>query len=143
MNYMHPKITVNIIGAGRVGQTIGKLLVQNQLARILAIHNQTYTSTLHALEFIGDGQYCARIRDLPTAKITLICVPDDAIPKICEFLRDVATCVPKSIILHCSGALTSDILAPMRIRDCFIASIHPMHSFADPSLSVKQYPGTY
>jgi predicted short-subunit dehydrogenase-like oxidoreductase (DUF2520 family) len=136
-------IFVNIIGAGCLGKTIGYLLVKNQLVRIGAIHNTSRESTIKAIKFIGDGEYCPRITKLPAADITLITTPDDLVSSTCTMLCKSKYLKQGSIVLHCSGSLTTDALIAAKEKGCYLASIHPMRSFADPKLSICQYPGTY
>lgn len=134
---------INIIGAGNLGKTLGHLLVKHQLVRVNGICNTSELSSLKAIEFIGEGNYYPTIAALPEADITFITVPDDLIPKACEELTKNPFLKPGSIVIHCSGSLNSDLLLTLKNRGCFIASIHPMHSFAKPELSVVRYKGSY
>lgn len=136
-------LLMNIIGAGNLGKTIGHLLVKNQLVKIGAICNTTQKSTLDAIKFIGDGVYCSEIDLLPPADITLISTPDDLISVMCKKLSENGSIKQGSIVLHCSGSLTSDVLFAAQEKGAYIASIHPMRSFAKPELSIEEYNGTY
>lgn len=136
-------LLVNIIGAGRLGKTIGHLLVRSQLVKIGAICNRSRASSVTAIKFIGQGKYFPRISDLPPADITLITTPDALISTACEELGRNPNIKTGSIVLHCSGSLTSDVLVSIRERGCYLASAHPMTSFAKPELSIEQYSGTY
>jgi predicted short-subunit dehydrogenase-like oxidoreductase (DUF2520 family) len=136
-------LLVNIIGAGRLGKTIGHLLVRHQLVRIGAICNRSETSSINAIKFIGQGKYCPTIGELPPADITFITTPDDLIPVTCKELSKNQFIKKGSIVLHCSGSLTSDALISIKEKGCYVASVHPMGGFAKPELSVEQYNGTY
>jgi predicted short-subunit dehydrogenase-like oxidoreductase (DUF2520 family) len=136
-------VLVNIIGAGHVGKTLGHLLVKHQLVSIGAICNASEASTLSAIAFIGQGKYCSDIVELPPADMTFITTPDDFILATSEELSKNRLIKSGSIVIHCSGSLTSDALVLMRERGCYVASVHPMRSFARPELSVAQYSGTY
>lgn len=136
-------LIVNIIGAGKLGKTIGRLLVKSDLAKIAGVHNRSLESAREAIEFIGDGEYFPDIRLLPPADITFITTPDD---HICETSVEICrsgNIKPGSIFIHCSGVLTSDVMAAVKVKDALVVSCHPMKSFSDPSLSVESYPGTY
>ena len=132
-----------MIGAGHLGQTIAHLLCNNPLFRIGAVCNTSEASTSQAIAFIGGGVYCPSIAKLPPADITFITTPDDLISSICETLSHNNQIKPKSIVLHCSGSLSSDALLSVKKHNCYVASVHPMRSFANPELSVTQYQGTY
>lgn len=136
-------LLINIIGAGNLGKTIGHLLLKHQLVTISGICNTSKISTDAAIQFIGDGTYYSSISQLPPADITLITTPDDLIKNTCDELSKNPFLKRGSTIIHCSGSLTSDILNSVSELGCFIASIHPMRSFAKPKLSIEQYSGTY
>ena len=132
-------ITVNIIGAGAVGQTLGYLLAHHQLAIIQAIHNQSAKSTQHAIAFIGQGQRISSVRELPSADVFLITVPDQQIAQIAEELANNPYLQTGTIVLHCSGALSSDCLKSLRTRGCKLVSLHPSFSFKDPLSAINQF----
>lgn len=136
------RLVVNIIGAGNLGKTFGYLL-NNHSIQIGGVCNASIESTAHAVDFIGAGLCCATIHELPCADIVLITTPDEMIESICNELSQTSHLKKGGIIIHCSGALTSDILSAVRSRGCWVASVHPMRSFANPAISVKQYKGTY
>lgn len=134
---------INIIGAGNLGKTLGYLLLKQQGLRIGGVCNRSQTSTLDAIRFMGGGNDYARIVELPEADITFITVPDDLIAEVCETLSKSPFLKKGSIVLHCSGALTSDTLIFVKNKGCYTASVHPMTSFAKPEFSIEQYAGTW
>lgn len=133
---------INIIGAGHLGMTIGYLLAKNELVQIGAICNTSEKSSLAAMQFIGQGKYYA-LNELPAADITLITTPDDKINLVCEELCLGKSLKNENIIFHCSGSLTSDALALAKEKGCYVASIHPMRSFAKPEFAIEHFEGTY
>lgn len=133
----------NIIGAGKLGQTLGRLIVKHNLAKIAGIHNRSQHRAMAAIQFIGDGEYCPAIKDLPPADITFITTPDDRLAETSLDLARSGQIKPGSIFIHCSGILTSDVISAVKLKDALVMSIHPMRSFADPALSVENFPGTY
>lgn len=135
---------LNIIGAGHLGQTLGRLFATHQLAQIGGIYNRTKASALDAIRFIGQGTYCSSLAELPHADITLISTPDDSISSVCtSFSTTNESIQAGDIVMHCSGTLSSDYLLSSKDKGCFIASIHPMRSFKQPAISVNEYVGTY
>ncbi len=136
-------LVVNIIGAGRLGQTIGRLLVKHHLAKIAGVRNRSLESSMAAIQWIGDGQYFSNSQPLPLADIIFITTPDD---HICE--TSIEICRSEkikqgSIFIHCSGVLTSDIMSAAKRKGALVASVHPMGSFSAGDTSVEQYAGTY
>ncbi|MFC3909234.1 Rossmann-like and DUF2520 domain-containing protein [Legionella dresdenensis] len=135
--------SINIIGAGNLGKTIGRLLVSKKLAAVKGVWSRTPANTLTALEFIGEGATISHFSELPYADITFITTPDDFIDSTCAALAQQNHLNPGQAVVHCSGSLSSDILLPAAEAGCFTASLHPMRSFANPALSVQQFAGTY
>ncbi|QBS12488.1 DUF2520 domain-containing protein [Legionella geestiana] len=136
-------LSVNIIGAGRLGQTLGRLLTLHQAATINGLCNAHLESARAAADRIGAGKAFAEIHALPPADISFITTPDSAISDAASMLAESPNLKPKSIVLHCSGVENSDLLAALKARDCFVASVHPMRSFANPEQSALQFAGTF
>ena len=139
----HMTFVVNIIGAGKLGQTLGRLVVKHNLAKIAGIHNRSQHSAMAAIQFIGDGEYCPEIKGLPPADITFITTPDDHLAETSLQIARSGHIKPGSIFIHCSGILTSEVISAVKLKDALVMSIHPMRSFANPALSVENFPGTY
>lgn len=127
-------LTVNIIGAGRVGQALGLALASKQLAIIKGVCNQSLGSAQRAVQYIGAGLACSELNALPQAQLTIISCNDDAIAQMVTALSTLSF-KKKSIFLHCSGALSSDILAPLTQKNALIASVHPLRAFTNISSS--------
>ena len=123
-------IKINFIGAGRVGKTIAKQIVDNKFAIIQGVCNRSLESGKKAIAFIGQGKVFLGIQELPPADITFITTYDDVILSCCQKLAKSRNLKAGSTILHCSGSLSSDLLISLKEKDCYIASAHPMRSFA-------------
>ena len=132
-------LTLNIIGAGAVGQTLGYLLVKHRVAKIQAIFNQSQESSKNAIEFIGQGYAVSSVSDFPAADLFLITVPDQKIAVLADELAVNAQVQAGTIMLHCSGALTSACLSTLRARGCVVASLHPSFSFKNPQSAINQF----
>lgn len=134
---------MNIIGTGNLGKTLGYLFNKSQLAVIQGIYNRQEIHSIEGTQFIGDGCIYHDILELPPADITCIAVPDDHIEDVAHILKDNPYLQANSTILHFSGALSSEILRPIKCRSVYIASVHPLHSFAQPKISIENYTGTF
>lgn len=134
---------INIIGSGNVGKTLARLFVVKNLVSVAGIYNRTEVNAINAIDFIGQGKYYNNIVDLPKADLTFITTSDSYIVDASQkfFLNENLS--PGSIVVHCSGVLQSNSMALLRDKGCYICSIHPMHSFIDPHISVSNYSGTY
>jgi predicted short-subunit dehydrogenase-like oxidoreductase (DUF2520 family) len=134
---------INFIGCGRLGKSLATLFKKNKVALISGIVNTSYKSAVDAVNFIGQGTAYNHIHELPPASIYFITTRDDVIQTTFDKLV-AADIIPNgAAIVHCSGSLTSSILSKSKKRHYYIASIHPIKSFATPEDSVKNFTGTY
>lgn len=63
------------------------------------------------------------------AGVVWITIPDDAIAKVATQLADRQSWEGR-VVFHCSGALTSEVLEPLRAKGAKVASVHPVMTFA-------------
>lgn len=135
-------LRLNIVGAGRVGSTLGRLWHEHGIFKIGAIANRTLGSARRAGEFIGAGSAKAAIEELGKADVYMLSVADDAIDACASRLAASAAIDAKTIVFHCSGAESSHALDALRSRGAQAASIHPIRSFADAEASVRDFSAT-
>ena len=128
-------LTLSCIGAGRLGKTLCHLFAQN--LHIGHIINCSKDSAQLAVDFIGAGE--ARSTPVECADIWLIATPDNEIKAASAVLRNAGVLRESDTVFHCSGALNATVLD---LHDCHTASVHPIHSFADPQQSISQFAGT-
>jgi len=137
--------SLNIIGAGRVGQTLGRLWATHQVCEIRGVLARSTTNAQQACNFIGTGQAVTDLGALPAADVWLLSVPDSQINSVAQALAALAITngAPcPALVFHCSGALGSDQLAPLRQLGWQVASAHPLLSFAQPERALAQFAGT-
>lgn len=133
---------LNLIGPGRLGQTLARLWVDAGLVRMNCICGRSEASAIQARNFIGAGEPVDAPR-LAAGGLTLVAVPDDQLAALVAQLLKSETMAPGSIVFHGSGARASDVLAPLRDLGARVASIHPLKSFARPALAILDFAGTY
>lgn len=126
-----PKIA--IIGAGRVGATLGRLLSKAGYL-IGAVVTRRRSRAQRACRFIGDGQPTHRLSPaVLDAQIFLLATPDAAISGVAgQLARLGGKNLRGKIALHTSGALSSDVLRPLARRGAHVGSIHPLQTFTQP-----------
>lgn len=134
--------TLNIIGAGRVGQTLGRLWHAAGVFRVQAVVARSQTSAAQAAEFIGAGQAYCDLADLPAAQVWLLAVPDSQIAPLAATLAALKPAAAPALAWHCSGALGAQTLDPLRALGWQIASAHPLLSFAQPERALTQFAGS-
>ena len=122
--------TLAIVGAGRVGRSLGQRLRQAGW-RITVVASRSEGSAKRGARFIGAGRPVTGIPPtLSAASTILLTVPDDAIARVAKELADIAgEDLCGRVVLHTSGALDASVLAPVRNRGAAAGSIHPLQSF--------------
>jgi predicted short-subunit dehydrogenase-like oxidoreductase (DUF2520 family) len=133
--------TLSIIGPGRVGKTLGRVISRAGAADILDIYGRSVAGTQAAAAFIGAGTPVADQSALRAADIYLLSVPDDAIGA-CSAALAAMDRKPGAIVFHCSGALTSQAMIAVQAAGAMVASVHPVRSFADPQRVADDFAGT-
>jgi len=129
------KPTVAIIGAGRLGQAFG-LALRSCGYSIVALVGRHRANVEKAAALFGAGKPCALARNelvkLPETDLILIATPDDVIAATAERLSDLQRGDGSGTVLHTSGALSSEALAPLADKGLQTGSIHPLVSISDP-----------
>ncbi|MGO4560227.1 Rossmann-like and DUF2520 domain-containing protein [Mesorhizobium sp. 2RAF21] len=138
-------VKVNLIGAGRVGQTFLRLLNNVNSVAVGDVLSRSYSSALRAAASVGAGRAVRRLEDMEPAQLWLIAVPDDQIAAISEKMSRLllVSRMEPPVAVHFSGFHSSDMLKPLRDKGWFAASCHPVLSFPDPASAVNGFKGTY
>ena len=139
----HIMLRINFIGCGQLGQTLGHLWQQHKLVSIGDVLTRSSESANNAIQQIGGGRAIANIGDMQKADIYMIACGDDAIEACSQTLADSNLLDSDNIVFHCSGAQSSELLQACQAQGAFIASIHPIKSFADIQLAAQSFAGTY
>lgn len=138
--------TVNVIGCGKVGKTLSVLIQQRRAGAIQDLYSITPESAWATAKLIGHGNVVTDIQEMRPADIWLISVSDSQLRTVSESLaRSPGVHLNNgqaSIAFHCSGFESSEILSALDHAGFRVASMHPVMSFADPSISINQFAGT-
>lgn len=134
--------TLSIIGAGRVGRSLGKLFHQFEVFQVTSVMSRSLESAVSSCAFIGAGEPVASIEQWRVPDVVMLAVPDDEIEGQVSVLLQHALVQTDCVVFHCSGSKSSSILAPLHECGAHVASVHPVRSFADPGLVVSDFHGT-
>lgn len=135
--------TLNIIGPGRAGRTLGALLQRAGLCAVQDVLSAEIATAESAVQFIGAGRAVRVLRDMRVADVWLVTPPDAAIASVATALAAAAQLRKGDVAFHCSGSQPSSLLLPLAEKGAFIASVHPLKSFADPAKALENFKGTY
>lgn len=134
---------LNIIGGGRVGRTLASLWEEKRTFAIQDLLDRTSHGARDAVAFIGDGRAVVRVEEMRPADVWMLTTPDGQIVDCCGALAASGLLRSGDIVFHCSGALGSAELRSAAARGAFVASVHPLKSFADSRDAVRTFTGTH
>jgi predicted short-subunit dehydrogenase-like oxidoreductase (DUF2520 family) len=139
------KPTISIIGAGRLGTALG-LALRSCGYRILAMvskHRSRARKAAASISASTEALDLGQLGKLPVSDLILICTPDDAIHSTANSLSESIDNTNRITALHTSGALSSEILAPLKNAGLHTGSIHPLVSVSDPAVGAKGLRGAF
>ncbi|HET7232763.1 MAG TPA: Rossmann-like and DUF2520 domain-containing protein [Longimicrobium sp.] len=123
-----------IIGAGRLGLALGFRLARVGTLGTLAYSGRAAEAPRHPIfsQFPWLVRYHAGLTP-PASGGTgvVIAVPDDALPGVVAALAALDL-PPELPILHVSGSLSADVLAPLAEKGHSVGGLHPLAAIADP-----------
>lgn len=124
--------SVFIVGSGRVGTTLARLLPKAR-TRVIGTWARTPATARRARRISGarsaSGQLPARILE---AELVFLTVPDDAIESMATRLVQADRVAEGQLFVHCSGAHGLAPLSSIAAAGGRVGSLHPLQSFSDP-----------
>ncbi len=115
-----------------MGCSLGRYLTGCTMVRWVDYYSRNVEHAQQAAEFCG-GTARDSMRELVDAsQLVFITVPDGAIAGVAEALAGECQAAGMSLagklVVHCSGALASEVLAPLRELGAAVASCHPLYA---------------
>jgi predicted short-subunit dehydrogenase-like oxidoreductase (DUF2520 family) len=132
---------IGIIGAGVVGTAVGVVLSQKDY-EITGVYDIKSESTKQLVERIGCTAYTSPQEVSRSADILIITTSDTAIQDVVDNLAETKAFYEGQIIVHMSGAQSSEILDRAREFGALVLSVHPLQSFASPERAIELLPGS-
>ncbi|MFP4225819.1 MAG: Rossmann-like and DUF2520 domain-containing protein, partial [Desulfobacterales bacterium] len=125
------KSSFAIIGCGRVGTALARHLSKAGYppAGFASRSRESALQAARAADAEG-AVYDHAWEASAKADVVFISTPDQAIVPACEEIAENRGVQENAAVLHCSGALSSDILAAARQCGAAVGSMHPLQSFA-------------
>jgi len=134
---------VSIIGAGRLGATLGHALSSKGF-RIKALSCRRLSSAEESRKVIGQGKvYTDNIHAAENADVVIITLPDDKIREAALELASSDIVWQGKFVFHCSGLLCSGTLGPLKTKGAITASVHPIQSFSQKQQNPQIFEGIY
>ncbi len=140
-------MNIAIIGAGRVGSVLGKLLVQHG-DKIVCIVSKTNKSARKAGKFLKCKNVSTSLKAIPAATdLIFITTPHGAIEGVAANLAKLTHLrFGRLSVCHASGMLTAAVLEPLAEKGATVFSFHPVQTFPrdfEPAQIVPSAKGIY
>ncbi len=137
------KPRVAIVGCGTVGTAIGKLL-RDVDYRISGVATSNLETARRAAGVTGSERFSNFPWEVTRgADVVFITTPDDLIESTCMSISEHRGFDKNAVVIHCSGALSSDTLSSARDCGAEVANLHPLQSFASVDQAVSLLPGSF
>lgn len=129
-SFMSKRWNIAIVGAGKVGSVLGKLLQQNG-DKIVCVVSRSKASAQKAGKFLKCSNTSTSLDAIPAnTDLVFITTPHDAIHDVALSLASAKKLNFKNIsVCHASGMLTADVLDPLKQRGATVFSFHPLQTF--------------
>ncbi|GAA3373895.1 hypothetical protein GCM10020367_35640 [Streptomyces sannanensis] len=134
------RLTVGVVGAGRVGPALAASL---QLAghRPIAVSAVSDASVRRAAALLPDVPVVPPAEVLERAELVLLTVPDDVLPGLVEGLAGTGAIRPGQLLVHTSGRYGVGVLEPALRAGALPLALHPVMTFTGTSVDVQRLAG--
>ena len=128
---------VSFIGAGKVGCSLARYLAADPArgqkdVELAGFFSASAESARAAADFAGGRAFASVEEATREAELVFVTTPDGRIAEIAAQLAAAADAsaldLAGKVFAHCSGALASDVLSPLRERGAAVCSAHPLYA---------------
>ena len=133
-----------IVGPGRAGLALGYALWQADALESLSYCGRRPEPPAHPLFIQGLARYFFGLeRPGPGTTAVLLTVPDDVLPEMAHAMAGQGDAPEGCAVLHCSGALSLEVLSPLHARGYHVGSLHPLQALAHPVTGAERLRGSW
>lgn len=120
---------IGIIGAGKMGYTLGKHFSLNcsDKIQLIGYYSKNIISAIDAAEFTNSNYFNSVEELVALSDILFITVPDGEITNVVRLIKECSKEVDGKIICHTSGAMSSADMKEI-LPDAFMYSVHPIYA---------------
>ncbi len=122
------RLSVGIVGAGRVGVVLGAALVQAG-HRVVAVSGVSDASRRRAEALLPGVPVLPPTEVLAAAELALLTVPDDVLPVLVEGLAAAGEVRAGQLVVHTSGRYGTAVLDPVTRLGALPLALHPAMTF--------------
>jgi predicted short-subunit dehydrogenase-like oxidoreductase (DUF2520 family) len=139
---VYESLHVAIIGAGKVGSVLACALHRCG-HEIISVASRSLDSAIKLANMVGARPIDDIARSVDGSDVVFLTVPDGAIKDTCKVISSGGKLKPKSFVFHTSGVLDSEVLKSAKEKGAYVASIHPLQSFASIEESLENLSETF
>lgn len=120
---------IGIIGAGKMGYTLGKHFSLNHSDKIQLVgyYSKNLLSAVDAAQFTNSDYFDSIENIVSLSDVLFITVPDGEITNVVHLIRECSETARGKIICHTSGALSSMEIKNI-IDNAYVYSVHPIYA---------------
>jgi len=131
-------LRLGFIGAGTVGTALSVRL-SSKGYQVIAVSSRSQTSATNLAQRVSGCHAFNNNQDVAdAAELIFITTPDDAIASVAS---EIKWHTGQSVV-HCSGALSTDILGSAKKLGAQIGAFHPLQTFASVKQAIENIPGS-
>ncbi|MEG1947345.1 MAG: Rossmann-like and DUF2520 domain-containing protein [Lachnospiraceae bacterium] len=119
---------MGIIGAGKVGSTMGKYITEHG-GSVSGFYSRTTDSAKEAAQFCNTNYFLTLDSLIEVSDTLFITTPDGEIKKVWDCIATKN--VNGKVVGHFSGSLSSDIFSNSEGTGAYVCSIHPIYAFSN------------
>ncbi len=134
----HPaRLTVGVVGAGRVGSVLGAALARAG-HRVIGTYAVSEASRARAAELLPGVPVKDVAAVVAGAELVLLAVPDDALGHLVAGLAATGVWQAGQIVVHTSGRHGVGILDPARAQHVLPLALHPAMTFTGTAMDLDR-----
>ena len=131
-------LKIGFIGAGTVGIALAVRLSSRDY-QVTTVSSRSRSSAQKLADAVSSCQAFNNNQDVAdAAELVFITTPDDTITSVAS---EIQWHQGQSIV-HCSGALSTDILEPAKKLGAKVGAFHPLQTFAGVKQAIENMPGS-
>ncbi|MDD3652697.1 MAG: DUF2520 domain-containing protein [Desulfotomaculaceae bacterium] len=136
------KPSIAVVGAGKVGSAIA-LLLSRQGYPLVGVSDKRLSSAMRVAEELMVIATTKPEEITVSADVVFITTPDRIIAQVAGEINERKGFKYGQIVFHTSGFHPAEEVGIARYSGAMVASLHPLQSFADVSMAMKNLPGSY
>jgi predicted short-subunit dehydrogenase-like oxidoreductase (DUF2520 family) len=136
--------SVTIVGPGRMGLALGAALVHTDAVGRLVVCGRRPEPPSHPLFTQGVARYVFGFEPLGVGTAAVfLAVPDVALPEVAHTLAAQGDAPDGAAAFHMSGAMSTDVMAPLHARGYEVGSFFPLQPVVHAVTAAERLPGSH